>query len=137
MFGDFRYDFIPLLGKTAASADIIIAGDNNGSTASTSARVIIGSRVKSMLRSAQKTVFGVELENLPPASPEVLISAIQVTYTDGTAQTIATDDTWSPPYNDAGWPNAVVMGNASSSPWRTPTLQRPTSSSTLSGSNSI
>ena len=87
-------------------------------------------------------VFAVEFENEPPTSPGALISAIQVTYTDGTTYTMVSDGTWrannaipgfqNPGYNDVHWPHAVVLGNANSSPWHTPTLPPPLSPLTLS-----
>ena len=150
--GDFRYDFTPPFGEVAAFADIIIAGDNkytlwvNGDYVGQGNNWQQGQEYCVRLGPG-RNVFAVEIENEPPTSPAALICAIQVTYTDGTTQTIVSDDSWlandavpgfqNPEYDDTLWPYAVVLGNANSSPWQTPTLRPPASALTLSSSNWI
>lgn len=150
--GDFRYDFTSPFGKRAASAEIVIAGDNkytlwvNGEYVGQGDNWPEGQEYCVGLE-PERNIFAVEIENAPPTSPAALLSAIQITYTDGTTHTIVTDGTWrahnavpgfqSPGYNDAQWSHAVVLGDANSSPWHTPTLPSPPSPLTLSGSSWI
>lgn len=147
--GDFRYDFTSPFGKRASSAEIIIAGDNkytlwvNGNYVGQGDNWEQGQEYCVGLN-PERNVFAVEIENEPPTSPAALISAILVTFTDGTTYTIVSDSTWrannavpgfqSPGYNDRQWPYAVILGDANSSPWHTPTLPPRPSPITLSGS---
>ena len=66
--------------------------------------------------------------------PAGLIGTILVDYSDGTTETIVTDETWktlkadppggwtSPNYNDTAWTTAVSEGPTESTPWKSPPL---------------
>ncbi|KAF8726213.1 hypothetical protein AX14_007925 [Amanita brunnescens Koide BX004] len=144
--GDLRYDFSPAPGKVAAAAQILITGDDNytlwvnGEYIGQGSGWPQGEQYCVKLNPGQN-VFAAEVENEVANTPAALIGAIQITYTDLSTQTIVTDSTWradnptsgfqAPGYNDAGWPNAVVLGQADSAPWHTPALPPPASSLTL------
>lgn len=146
--GDFRYDFTPPDGKIASSAEILIAADNNYTLWVNGEYIGWGNNWEQGQQycvnlNPECNVFAVETHNTIQ-SPSALISAIQIMYTDGTTQIIVTDSTWrannptpgfqAPGYSDADWPFAVVLGNANSSPWQTPTTPPSASSVTLSNS---
>ena len=147
--GDFRYDLTPPAGKIPSSAEILIAADNNYTLWVNGEYVGMGDNWEQgqaycVMLNPDCNVFAVEIHNTFQ-SPEALISAIQITYTDTTTQTIVTDSTWransptpgfqAPGYSDASWPFAVVLGSANSSPWHTPSTP-PTSGSSIALSNS-
>ncbi|KAK0492243.1 lectin [Armillaria luteobubalina] len=66
--------------------------------------------------------------------PAGLIATVLVDYSDGTTETIVTDNTWktlkvappggwtSPSYNDTAWTTAVSEGPTESTPWKSPPL---------------
>ncbi len=147
--GDFRYDLTPPAGQIASSAEILIAADNNYTLFVNGEYIGSGNNWEQgqaycVTLDPECNVFAVEVHNRIQ-SPAALISAIQVTYTDTTTETIVTDSTWrangptpgfqAPGYSDAGWLSAVVLGNANSPPWITPSTP-PTSGSSLTISNS-
>ena len=150
--GDLRYDFSPEPGKIAAAAQILITGDDrytlwvNGEYIGQGASWPQGQQYCVTLNPGQN-IFAAEVENEVANTPGALISAIQITYTDKSTQTIVTDGSWcannaisgfqAPGYNDASWPNAVVLGSANSAPWHTPDLPPPASSITLDASSWI
>ena len=150
--GDLRYDFSPEPGKIAAAAQILIAGDDkytlwvNGEYIGQAAGWPQGHLYCVTLNPGRNT-FAAEVENQVANTPAALISAIQITYTDTSTQTVVTDGGCcannaipgfqDPGYNDAGWPNAVALGSANSAPWHTPALPPPASSVTLDTSSWI
>jgi hypothetical protein len=143
--GDLRYDFSPEPGKIAAADDkytLWVNGEYIGQAAGLSQ----GQQYCVTLNPG-RNIFAAEVENQFANTPEALISAIQITYTDTSTQTVVTDGGWcannaipgfqDPGYNDASWPNAVVLGSANSAPWHTPALPPPASSVTLGTSSWI
>ena len=76
-----------------------------------------------------------------------MIAAIEVTFTDGSTQTIVSDDTWlannatsgfeSIFYDDSSWPTAYELATADTSPWNTPASPPPPSSLSLASSQWI
>lgn len=149
---DLRYDFSPEPGKIAAAAQILITADDkytlwvNGEYIGQDAGWTQSQQYCVALIPGQN-IFAAEVENEVANTPGALISAIQITYTDGSTQNIVTDGSWcannaisgfqDPRYNDASWPNATVLGSANSPPWHTPALPPPASSVTLGTSSWI
>ena len=76
-----------------------------------------------------------------------MIAAIEVTFTDGSTQTIISDDTWvannatsgfeSINYDDSSWPTAYELAAANASPWHTPASPPSPSSLSLASSQWI
>ncbi|KAK2464633.1 hypothetical protein APHAL10511_003326 [Amanita phalloides] len=146
---DFRYDFSPLLGMTAAAAEILIAADNNYTLWVNGQYIGQGnnwaqSQDYCVTLNPGHNLFAVETENQPPISPSALLAAIQITYTDGTKQTIVSDGSWRvnnvtagfqyPAYDDSAWLYAIVLAGANGPPWHTPASPPPPSSLSLSNS---
>jgi len=138
---DFRLDFAAPLGKIPVSAKIIIAADNiytlyvNGVLIGhgDDFRISQGYCVK--LEPGCNNVFAVAVQNALNAgvpSPAALITAIDVTYIDGTSTIIVSDASWRAnsdtagfervDFDDSAWPYAVIVGNANSPPWGMPSL---------------
>ncbi|KAK2463020.1 hypothetical protein APHAL10511_004675 [Amanita phalloides] len=124
---DFRYDFNPLPGKTAATAEILIAADNNYTLWVNGECIGVGNNREQsqgycVTLKPGCNLFAVEVENRASTSPAALIAAIQITYTDKTTETIKTDCTWrvndatpgfqAPKYDDLTWPYAIILGAA-------------------------
>ena len=146
---DFRCSFAAPLGKTPASANIIIAADNyalhvNGELIGNgyNYRESQGYCVK--LETGYNNVFAVAVQNQGTVPIPAALIAISVAYTDGTSTDIVSDASWransdtagfeSVGFDDSAWPFAVVLGNANSPPWSVPSF--PPSGSTLSLANS-
>ena len=107
---DFRRDFAPPFGKIPLFANIIIAADNdytlyvNGELVSQgyNFRESQGYCVK--LESGYSNVFAVAIQNSGTTpNPAALITAINVTYTDGTSTIIVFDASWRANNETAGF----------------------------------
>jgi hypothetical protein len=144
---DFRQDFAAPFGKIPVSANIIIAADNNYTLYVNGELIGQGYDFQESqgycvkLEPGCNNVFAVAVQNQDTVpTPAALITAINVTYTDGTSTIIVSDVSWransdtpgfeSVDFDDSAWPYAVVVGNADSPPWGVPSL--PPSGSTLS-----
>ena len=134
---DFRQDFTAPIGKTPKSASIIIAADNAYTLYVNGQQIGTGNNFKESqsycvdLEPNCDNVFAVAVLNEPgaggAASPAALITAIDITYFDGTSTTIVSDASWransdtpgfeSVGFDDSAWPNSVVVGNSGSPPW--------------------
>lgn len=140
---DFRKDFAAPDGKIPVSASIIISADNvytlyvNGEKIGTGNNFQQSQSYCVDLEPGCNNVFAVSVLNEPGAggvaTPASLITAIDVTYIDGTSTTIVSDPSWrahdnetpgfeSVNFDDSAWPNAVVVGNADSPPWGVPSI---------------
>ncbi|KAF8336205.1 hypothetical protein F5887DRAFT_577257 [Amanita rubescens] len=156
--GDFRYDLVTEseAGPYAVSADILIAADNNYTLWVNGIQVGTGTNWGQAQGYCVQlyhyyNVFAVEVVSAhePPGSinPAALIAAIEVTFTDGSTQTIVSDDTWlannstsgfeSIFYDDSSWPTAYELATADTSPWNTPASPPSPSSLSLASSQWI
>jgi hypothetical protein len=142
---DFRLDFAAPQGKIPVSANIIIAADNaytlyvNGKEIGQGNQLRVSQNYCVDLKPYCNNVFAVAVLNKPGvggvATPAALITAIEITYFDGTSTTTVTDASWransetagfqNPDFDDSAWPHAVVVGNANSSPWGVPSIPSP------------
>ncbi|KAJ7207774.1 hypothetical protein B0H12DRAFT_433005 [Mycena haematopus] len=132
----FRRDFTPPAGKTLNFSDILITGDEsftlyvNGEQLGTGANYRLGYAFRTPLLGSGLNVFAVTATgsgSTSPTPPGVLV-AINLTYNDGTADTIVSDTTWrafsSVPdgyqnltFDDSSWPAAVGEGSYGVSTW--------------------
>jgi len=139
---DFRLDFAAPFGKTPVSASIIISADNVYTLYVNGEQIGHGEDFQESqnycvdLEPDCNNVFAVAVLNEPGAggvaTPAALITAIDVTYIDGTSDTIVSDASWrahsetagfeSAGFDDSAWPFAVVVGNANSPPWGVPSI---------------
>ncbi|KAJ7470008.1 hypothetical protein B0H11DRAFT_2043168 [Mycena galericulata] len=131
----FRRDFTPPAGRTPNSTDILVTGDEsftfyvNGEQLGTGGNYQIAYAFRTPLLGSGPNVFAVTATsgstNLTPAG---LLVAIQITYNDGTTDTIVSDTTWravtSVPdgyqnltFDDSSWPAAVGEGPYGASAW--------------------
>ncbi|KAJ7150701.1 hypothetical protein C8R46DRAFT_1305369 [Mycena filopes] len=134
-----RKDFTPPLGKALIGAEIIISGDDiyhlyvNGD--------LVGSNTPVFRpRFAERfcvdllpsyNVFAVNASTTGTgAAAGGLIATIQLTYTDGTTDTLVTDSSWRAKgglplgwetltFDDTAWPVATVVGSYGVAPWDT------------------
>ena len=140
---DFRRDFTAPDGKLPVSASIIIAADNvytlyvNGKEIGTGNNLRQSQSYCVDLEPGCNNVFAVHVLNEPGtggvATPAALITAIDITYFDGTSTTIVSDTNWrakdnetprfeSVGFDDSTWSSAVVVGSADSLPWGLPSI---------------
>lgn len=130
----FRKDFVAPEGKTPVSADIIMTVDNgftlyvNGAEVGTSGDYRFAERFCVSLKPCLN-VFAVNAVNAATVpNPAGLLAAIEITYDDGTTDTIVSDTTWRADttvpagfeqltYDDNSWPAASFVGNYGVAPW--------------------
>lgn len=132
----FRKTLVAPEGKTAASAEIIITADDSyklwmngellGQTAGAE-NEWQGSKKFIVDLGAAENVIAVRTTN-GPGSPAGLLMKVKTTYTDGSSDTITTDETWNAvkeipegfeatDFNDEAWPTAAVHATYGSGPW--------------------
>ena len=137
---DFRRDFAAPFGKIPVSANIIIAADNNYTVFVNGELIGQGYDLQESqgycvkLESGYNNVFAVAVQNLGTTpNPAALITAINITYTDGTSTIIVSDASWrtnsetvgfeNVDFDNSAWPYAVVVEDADSPPWGGPSLR--------------
>ena len=84
--------------------------------------------------------FTVEVVNAPgaPPNPAALLAAIEIFYSDGSTQTIVSDNSWLAKAQAASiWTHAFQLGTANTAPWHTPTLPAPAPPLSLANSQWI
>ncbi|KDR67283.1 hypothetical protein GALMADRAFT_232132 [Galerina marginata CBS 339.88] len=142
----FRRVFTSSANKTALAANILINADDlftlyvNGAVVGTGTDYRTASAFCVPL-AASTNVFAVNATNLGPARNSAgLLLAVQITYTDGSTQTMVTDSSWRSSvtfttgfeqlgFDDSAWPAATVEGSfPSKAPWGSITSPPPTSS---------
>lgn len=122
--------------KTAVSAEIAITADdlyrlsvNGRDLGSTTGAENEWQQARRFFTALEPTrnVIAVRTNN-GPNSPAGLLATIKVTYSDGTTETIITDNTWkaaktfpedfaNPSFDDSTWANAVTQAAYGSGPW--------------------
>ncbi|KAJ6545216.1 hypothetical protein B0H19DRAFT_1266682 [Mycena capillaripes] len=131
----FRRDFTPPAGKTPNFTDILVTGDEsftfyvNGEQLGTGANCQLAYAFRTPLPGSGPNVFAVTATSgsKNPNHAGVLV-AIQLTYSDGTTDNIASYATWraftSVPdgyqnltFDDSSWPAAVGEGSYHASAW--------------------
>ncbi|KDR71213.1 hypothetical protein GALMADRAFT_143925 [Galerina marginata CBS 339.88] len=145
----FRRDFYSPQGKTALSANIIIAADNGYTLYVNGAQIGSGHSFKAAdaycIRLAPEcNVFAVNATNdLTVPNPAGLLATIQIKYTDGFTETIVTDPSWhaftsvpagfqNQAFDDSAWPPATVEANFGAAPWGAVSIPPSASSTPLS-----
>ncbi|KAF7323163.1 hypothetical protein HMN09_00096700 [Mycena chlorophos] len=145
----FRKTFTPPLGKTPATANIIITVDNGYTLYVNGAEVGVGADFHDaeqycVALDSCLNVFAVTGVNA--GGPAALLVAIEVLYTDGTTSTLVSDTTWrydvavptgyeQLSYDDNSWTPAISQGAYGIAPWDT--IAIPSNPPVLSLTNSF
>ena len=144
--GNFSYNLNSVRpGGYPISAEIIIAGDNsyslsvNGNGVGNGDDWEIAQEYCVSLNPASN-VFTAQVVNGPGGDPNpaALLAAIEIFYSDGTTETIVSDNSWLA-MNEAGgsWNLAYELGAANAPPWHIPTLPPPSPPLSLTNSQWI
>jgi hypothetical protein len=136
----FRRDFIPPAGKIPDFTDILITGNENftfyvnGEQLGTGANYRLACAFCTPLFGSGHTVFAVTAASGSlNSSPAGVLVAIQLTYSDGTTDSIVSDTAWrastsvpggyqTPTFDDSSWPPAVEEGPYGASAWGSVTI---------------